>query len=95
MAGERKARLQVPLTHGDEAEHRRIIAERANAGLPKDGSQTATAPIPMQSLVKANLPSASLWEGSIVYVSDEAGGSIICFSDGTNWRRLSDRAVVS
>lgn len=28
-------------------------------------------------------------------VSDETGGAIPAFSDGTNWRRVSDRAVVS
>jgi hypothetical protein len=31
----------------------------------------------------------------MIYVSDEAGGAIPAFSDGTNWRRVTDRAVVS
>jgi len=30
-----------------------------------------------------------------VYVSDESGGSTIAFSDGTNWRRVQDRNIVS
>lgn len=30
-----------------------------------------------------------------VFCSDESGGSIPAFSDGTNWRRVSDRAIVS
>lgn len=33
--------------------------------------------------------------GEIVYVSDEAGGAVLAFYDGTNWRRVTDRAIVS
>lgn len=44
----------------------------------------------------ATLPSASgNGAGAIIYVSDETGGAITAFSDGTNWRRHSDRAIVS
>ena len=34
-------------------------------------------------------------KGQIAYISDEAGGATLAFSDGTNWRRLQDRAVIS
>ena len=30
-----------------------------------------------------------------VYCSDEAGGAVPAFSDGTNWRRVTDRQIVS
>lgn len=40
------------------------------------------------------LPSASQ-PGQMIYVSDESGGATMAFSDGTNWRRITDRAVVS
>ncbi len=33
--------------------------------------------------------------GQFVFCSNESGGSIPAFSDGTNWRRVSDRAVVT
>lgn len=33
--------------------------------------------------------------GQFVYCSNESGGAIPAFSDGTNWRRVSDRAIVS
>lgn len=33
--------------------------------------------------------------GGMIYVSDEAGGATPAFSDGTNWRRTADRAIVS
>lgn len=31
----------------------------------------------------------------LIYVSDETGGAVPAFSDGTAWRRVTDRAVVS
>jgi len=40
------------------------------------------------------LPSASP-AGQIIYVPDETGGSVTAFSDGTDWRRTTDRTVVS
>jgi hypothetical protein len=46
------------------------------------------------TFAKAALPSA-IEPAGIIYVSDEAGGATIAFSDGTSWRRVSDRAVVS
>lgn len=42
----------------------------------------------------ASLPSASGAKKHI-YVTDEAGGYTMAFSDGTNWRRVQDRAIVS
>jgi hypothetical protein len=41
------------------------------------------------------VPSAADNTGMIIYVSDEAGGAIPAFSDGTNWRRVTDRAIIS
>ena len=41
------------------------------------------------------LPSAATYPRGVVYVSNEAGGATLAFSDGTNWRRVQDRAVVS
>lgn len=29
------------------------------------------------------------------YISDETGGAVPAFNDGTNWRRATDRAVIS
>ena len=31
----------------------------------------------------------------LIYVSDESGGATLAFSDGTNWRRVQDRAIIS
>ena len=84
---DRTTRPIVPAAHPNAAEHRRLIADRANAGLPKH-----------LSLTVAELTgeyAASLWAAASIYVSDETGGAVLAFSDGTNWRRVTDRAVVS
>lgn len=33
--------------------------------------------------------------GRIIYVSNEVGGAVLAFSDGTNYRRVTDRAIVA
>jgi len=38
------------------------------------------------------LPSHVLGAGTTIFVTDETGGSTLAFSDGTKWRRVSDRA---
>lgn len=43
----------------------------------------------------ATLPDPTKNEGRQIYVSDEVGGATLAFSDGTNWRRVQDRAIVS
>lgn len=79
-------RPDVPLLHVNEAEHRRQIAQRANVGLPIDGTRAMTKPLPLKSYATADLPTASLWEGAIVYDSDD---SAVKRSDGANWSSVS------
>jgi hypothetical protein len=43
----------------------------------------------------STLPSAASYPRGVIYVSNEAGGATLAFSDSTNWRRVQDRAVVS
>jgi hypothetical protein len=44
---------------------------------------------------KSDLPLASENTGGQLNVTDETGGYVPAFSDGTNWRRYTDRAIVS
>ena len=48
----------------------------------------------LPSYTVSTLPSASV-VGSFIYVSNETGGAVPAFADGTNWRRVTDRAIVS
>lgn len=47
----------------------------------------------LRSVTVAGLPDGEA--GQVVYVSDESGGAVPAFHDGTNWRRVTDRAIVS
>jgi len=53
-----------------------------------------TKPFLLNSTTISKLSGASP-AGQLVYVSDESGGAVLAFSDGTNWRRVTDRAIVS
>lgn len=52
-------------------------------------------PWQLPSYAVSTVPSAADFEGCIIYVSNESGGKTIAFSDGTNWRRAQDRAIIS
>lgn len=52
-------------------------------------------PVRLPSYTVAGLPSASDFERCEIWVSDETGGAQPAYSDGTNWRRYSDGAIVS
>lgn len=50
----------------------------------------------LKSYTVATLPTASAaGAGATAYATDETGGAIPVFSDGTNWRRVTDRAVAA
>lgn len=92
---EQVTRPIVPLEHPDDVLHRRQLADRVNAAFPKDGSERMAAPALLMSYAVADLPDAALWTGAIIYISDETGGAVTAFSDGTDWRRTTDRAIAT
>ncbi len=49
-----------------------------------------------KSFTVAGAPNANTAPaGSIIFVSDETGGATLAVGDGTNWRRVSDRAIIA
>lgn len=52
-------------------------------------------PAELRSYVVASVPAAASYLGCMIYVSNESGGAIPAFSDGVNWRRVTDRAIIS
>ena len=55
----------------------------------------AKLPVKLPEYTVATLPSASDFQGCWVAVSNETGGYTGAISDGTNWLRMQDRAIVS
>ncbi|SLN68860.1 DUF2793 domain-containing protein [Roseisalinus antarcticus] len=58
-------------------------------------SEFAGAVQPAGFSVAALPDPAALGAGAMIFVTDETGGPVPAFSDGTDWRRTTDRAVVS
>jgi hypothetical protein len=58
-------------------------------------TDTATLLFQAQTYTVSTLPSAATYPRGIIYVSDQSTGAEPAFSDGTNWRIFSTRAIVS
>lgn len=71
-----------------------ILMRSLNLLIDRTGGVDGSA-LPLQAYTVATLPSASVHAYHLVFVTNETGGAQPAASDGTNWRRLSDRAIVS
>lgn len=69
----------------------RTIVEALGVSVATD----ATLLVQAKTYTVATLPTASSYPRGLIYVSDETSGATIAFSDGSAWRRVQDRAVVS
>lgn len=49
----------------------------------------------LASYTVATVPDATANTARMIFVSDETGGAVPAFSDGTDWRRVTDRVVIS
>lgn len=75
----------------------RLRIDSAGAMIHRNNAQQivdANSHLQLRSYTVAGLPSAAT-AGQLIYVSNETGGATPAFSDGTNWRRVADRAIVS
>lgn len=52
-------------------------------------------PLVFPEYTVAGVPSAANYDNAVIIVSNETGGRTLATSDGTNWRRVSDGAVIS
>lgn len=64
------------------------------SGFDVQGAISASTRFDLPSYTVATLPAAGA-AGGLIFVTDETGGAVPTFSDGTDWRRVTDRAVVS
>jgi hypothetical protein len=54
-----------------------------------------TAAFTLYSRTVAQLAALTASAGAMVYCTNETGGAVPVFYDGTNWRRVTDRAIAS
>lgn len=93
-------KLHLKISPDGSAWHEALVADPATGNLGIGITSPAVAldvdgPVRVKSYTVATLPSAAAGAGQLIMVSDESGGPIPAFSDGTTWRRVTDRAVVS
>lgn len=60
-----------------------------------EGSNSFTALVQLPTYTVATVPSAASWTGALIYVSNASAGAQPAFSDGTNWRITSTRAILT
>lgn len=71
------------------------IYAREGSATAITGAWSFSLPPVMPAYTVSTVPSAATYARGVIYVSDEAGGAVLAFSDGTSWRRVTDRNVVS
>ena len=54
-----------------------------------------TAAFTLYSRTVAQLAALTASAGAMVYCTNETGGAVPVFYDGTNWRRVTDRTIAS
>ena len=75
-----------------------IIVLSVMTGFQKEVRDRMLSVVPHIEIFAPNgaaLPDAAKWRGGQIQVSDDIGGEVPAFSDGVNWRRVTDRNVVS
>ena len=72
-------------------------SDTTTPSIPLDvsGDASISGVVQVGEYTVATLPTASTYQAGTIMVSDETGGYTMAFSDGTNWRRTQDRAIVS
>lgn len=52
-------------------------------------------PVVLARFSKTDLPDATRWEGSWIYVTDDASGAVPAYASGGSWKRADTSAVIS
>lgn len=65
------------------------------AGYGITDAQTVGLPVKLPTYTLLTLPSATTWADSLVVCTNLTEGRRVVYSDGTNWRRLTDNSIAS
>jgi len=87
-------RAEVGLAGDDDLHFRTSVDGSTWRDVLVCAAATGTPRVP--SVDVADLPLATAaGAGALVFVPDEAGGAVLAYSDGADWRRVTDAATVS
>jgi hypothetical protein len=71
-----------------------VVTEEADLGTLVTSGLIYPDQFVLPSYTVSTLPAATP-AGQMAYVTNESGGAVPAFTDGTNWRRVTDRAIVT
>jgi hypothetical protein len=102
VVDEQAGRFSCEFTSVDTTSNKmKLIAIDNSTSNPRNGQIDVTpkrgkcnVPFTFESYTVANLPT-NVGAGSMAYCTDETGGAVPVFYDGSAWRRVTDRAVAS
>lgn len=98
LTGHDDLSIRVSADGGSFRDALRVSAGSGRVGIGRSEAPACAldvgGPVRVGAFARADLPEAAGGAGQIVYVSDEAGGAVLAFSDGVRWRRVTDRAPV-
>jgi hypothetical protein len=82
---------------GDPVDDYGFITQAANITIDYGGVEVdSRSPVSHPSYTVAEvLGIAGMTPGDMVFVSDETGGATMAFFDGSDWRRIQDRQIIS
>ncbi len=83
------------LVEGEIQANLLTIAAAVGTYLPLDGSAAMNSPLKLATYTVATVPAAASYTGAAIYVSNEIGGATLAFSNGVNWLRVQDLAIIS
>jgi hypothetical protein len=72
-----------------------IVAGGNEMVLQRIGDEVLFGYLQLAGFTVATVPRAGNYPQGMVYISDESGGAVVAFSDGVDWRRVTDRAIIS
>lgn len=84
----------TPIAMGAAHEGMRTWDKTNDAGVVWTGGAWVYEGGAMRSYTVATAPAAT-GPKRFAYFSDESGGAVPAFNDGSNWRRVTDRAIIS
>jgi hypothetical protein len=85
----------VEARKGTPTKAAQLLILAINALIKRTGGIRGEAFGPLPSYTVATLPNAVANAQCWIWVSNESGGATAAISDGTNWRRMQDRTIVS
>jgi len=95
-------RFNCEYTVTDPSQNKMKLIAIDHAGSPSNGQidvspkvASVNVPFELPSYTVANLPTSGIGAGAMAYCTNDAGGAVPVFYDGSAWRRVTDRTVAS